>query len=151
MTNSNTLEEIIEFAIEEELSAEKLYSDAADNHKGTELEPILRDMANMEKGHAVKLKAFYEGSVSHLGKTENQNLKISDYLVDVEITPQSSIQDILIFSMKCEQKAVEMYTHLQEEYTGQAEKDLFSKLAREELKHKNDLEKLYDDFVYQEN
>jgi len=37
-----------------------------------------------------------------LVKPNVQDLKIGDYLVDVEISENSSLQDVLTFAIKCE-------------------------------------------------
>ncbi len=57
----------------------------------------------------------------------------------------------MIFAIKAEMKAYELYTNLEKLYTEPDEKALFTQLANEELKHKNDLEKAYDDEIYKEN
>ena len=84
-------------------------------------------------------------------KTEVQDLKIGNYMVDVELNDSSSIQDVLIFSIKSEQKANELYTFLAGALSDPAEKEIFLQLAKEEAKHKFDLEKVYDDKIYSEN
>lgn len=150
MTDAN-ITEILDFAIEEEMKAGKLYEETAAKLGDNKLTPLLIDMAKMEKGHEAKLRAFKEGKPVNVGSEQVQNLKIGDYLVDVQLTEDSSIQDVLVFSIKAEMKAHELYTNLSKLYSEQNEIDLFVHLANEELKHKNDLEKAYDDLVYKEN
>ncbi|MFH1760720.1 MAG: ferritin family protein, partial [bacterium] len=69
----------------------------------------------------------------------------------VVIPASAGIQDVLIYAIKSEQKAHELYTSLTVLYAEEDEKNLFRKLANEELTHKNDLEKVYDDNIYKEN
>jgi len=149
--SSEFFNEAIEFAIEEERKAAELYEKTAENAGNSEIVPILQDMAKMERGHEKKLKAFKEGKLKNIGKTVVQDLKIGDYMVDVELTDSSSIQDVLIFSIKSEAKANELYTFLANALSDPAEKEIFLQLANEESKHKFDLEKVYDDKMYSEN
>ena len=149
--SANIYEKIIDFAIEQEQKAAELYEKTAEKAKGSGIFPILKDMAKMERGHEGKLKAFKAGKDRNIGAEKVEDIKIGDYLVDVEITDSSSIQDVLIFSIKSEMKAYELYTRLCDIYIEPKEQELFSNLATEELKHKSDLQKLYDDQIYQDN
>jgi rubrerythrin len=149
MSESNFLE-IIDFAIEEEQKAAQLYESTADK-AGEALQPMLKNLAKMERGHEAKLKGFKKGKIEAMGNVQVQDLKIGDYLVDVEINENSSIQDILIFAIKAEIKANELYRNLAKLYEDPEEKALFEQLANEELGYKNDLEKAYDDYAYKEN
>ncbi|NQT97175.1 MAG: ferritin family protein [Candidatus Marinimicrobia bacterium] len=149
--SADSYENIIDFAIEQEQKAAELYEKTAKKAKGSGIFSILIDMAKMERGHEEKLKAFKAGKDQNIGAEEVEDIKIGDYLVDIEITDSSSIQDVLIFSIKSEMKAYELYTRLCELYIEPKEQELFSNLAREELKHKSDLQKLYDDQIYQDN
>ena len=150
MSDTN-FEEIIDFAIEEEVKAYKLYEETAQKVNDNRLTPMLKDIANMERGHEAKLRALKAGKPVKVGSEKIQDLKIGDYLVDVDLNENSSIQDIMIFAIKAEMKAYELYTNLEKLYTEPEEKALFAQLANEELKHKNDLEKAYDDEIYKEN
>jgi rubrerythrin len=148
---SSNAEEIIQFAIEEEKKAAALYEQTAERVNDKSLAPLLKDMATMEKGHEAKLKGFLKGKVQSIGETEVQDLKIGDFLIDVELNENSSIQDVLVFAIKAEMKANELYKNLATLYDNPEEKNLFLGLANEEAGHKNELEKAYDDYVYKEN
>ena len=149
--NYSRMDAIIDFAIEEEIKARKLYSDTAGKAGNPSLKALLENLANMEKEHEAKLKAFKEDRAVEIGEKKIEDLKIGDYLVDVDINESSSIQDILIFAIKCEKKAHDLYMTVRDNYVGTDDRDLFEALAKEEMTHKNDLEKAYDDEVYKEN
>ncbi|MFC1584302.1 ferritin family protein [Fibrobacterota bacterium] len=149
--SSTDFGEIIDFAIEEEVKAYTLYEETAGKTDDNSLKSLLTDMADMERGHEARLKAFKKGKIESIGSVQVEDLKIGDYLVDVEINENSSVQDILLFAIKAEMKAHELYTQLERLYAEPEERALFQKLANEELQHKNDLEKVYDDYVYKEN
>ncbi len=150
--SQDKLLEIVDFAIAEERKAYELYEKTAKKAgENNPVTPLLLQMAKMERGHEAKLNSFKNGVVPSLGTKEVEDLKIGDYLVDVEITEESSIQDVMIFSIKSEMKAYELYTNLSKLYEKPEEKALFENLAAEESGHKNDLEKAYDDYAYKEN
>ncbi len=147
---NSIIDAVIDFAIDEERNACKLYSSAAKKAVNGKLTALLSDMAKMERGHAAKLQAFKEGRIEEIGREKVKDLKIGDYLVDVEIDEESSIQDIMIFAIKSEMKARSLYMKLSDLFNGKDEKALFSKLANEELRHKNHLEEAYSEEVYKE-
>ena len=145
------LNEIIDFAIEEERKAFELYSKTAEKVDDKGASEMLKSMADMEKGHEQKLKTFKEGKVEKFEAEKVQDLKIGDYLVDVEINENTSVQDVLIFAIKSEKKSYDLYTDLSKVYVDQDKKEFLLTLADDELKHKNDLEKYYDDNINREN
>lgn len=138
-------EEIIKFAIGEEIKAAELYEKYAPVVKEPGAQRMLEEMALMERGHEQKLRNFEGTGKDTLSKIgEVQDLQISDFLVEKELTGESSIQDVFIFAMKAEQKAFELYTKLAELEVGTDTVKLFRELAEEERKHKLDLESEYE-------
>jgi len=53
--------------------------------------------------------------------------------------------------MKREERSVAMYTLFAEKFSSEKYRPLFLTMANEEKKHKEMLEKVYDDKIYQEN
>jgi rubrerythrin len=145
------LTELINFAIQEEIKANKLYTDASQKIEDKSAQEMLKDMAEMEKGHEAKLRALKEGRVEKIEAEKVQDLKIGNYLADVELRVNSTIQEILIYAIKSEMKAFDLYTDLSRVIVDADKKALLAGLASEELKHKNSLEVLYDDNINREN
>ena len=77
--------------------------------------------------------------------TTLKNLKIVEYLEDIELSPDADYQQILIYAGKKEKAAHDFYVGLATRYKDKPIGDLFARLAKEELKHKYSLEKQYDD------
>jgi len=75
------------------------------------------------------------------------DLRISDYLIDVECQPDSSYADILRLVMKNEEHSVKLYNDLKESCVDEDLKRLFELLAHEEAKHKLKFEKIYDEEI----
>jgi rubrerythrin len=146
------LNEILDFAITEEVRAYTLYALTAKRVKNPGMVSLLNSLVNMEKGHEAKLTAFKKGKLQQFGALKKgEDLKIADYLVDVKITPESSVQDVMVFAIKAEQKAFALYSRLAQLSIQEEAVQVFSGLAAEEKQHKIDLEKAYDDEIYQEN
>jgi rubrerythrin len=75
------------------------------------------------------------------------NLRISDYLVDVEFKADLSYADILRTAMKMEERSLKLYTDMKESNKDKDLNKLFTLLANEEAKHKLRLEKIYDEEI----
>jgi rubrerythrin len=70
-------------------------------------------------------------------------------MVAEKIGPDSSPRDIMVFAIKKEQEAYDIYHMLLVNYAGTELEELFSQLATEELKHKETLEREYEQHVTQ--
>ena len=75
------------------------------------------------------------------------DLRISDYLIDVECQPDSSYADILRLVMKNEKHSLKLYNDLKESCVDEDLERLFEFLAHEEAKHKLKFEKIYDEEI----
>ena len=139
--------EIIQFAIEREIESMNFYTRASQRVKLSGTKELFEDFAKQEEKHKQKLEAYRQGKIV-LAKIQSiPDLKISDYLVDTELTPQSSYADILRVAMKREERSVKLYTDLKEKNEDKGLVELFTFLVQEEMKHKLYLEKLYDDEI----
>ena len=139
------IEEIIKFAIGEEIKAAELYEKYAQVIKEQGAQRMLEEMALMERGHELKLRKFEETGRDVLAKIgEVPDLQISDFLIEKELTERSSVQDVFIFAMKAEQKAFELYTRCAELEVSTDTVRLFRELAEEERNHKLGLESEYE-------
>jgi len=151
MDAASLYSEIIEFAINKEQEAVDLYADLAGRTQSPAGKIMFRELADMERGHKAKLQKLDRRFFSGHSLTPPEDLKISDYLVDVEIQPDSSYQDILLYAAKRERSAFDLYTDLSRLYESVPEiRKIFEVLALEEAGHKLRLEREYDDNVYKE-
>jgi rubrerythrin len=147
------LTEIMDMAIQFETDANEFYMTAAGIAKDPSAKTLLKELAVIELKHKVKLEQFDLSDVAHEHHTipETHDLHVSDYLMDKEITPTSTSQDIMVHAMKREQKAYEFYARMLKVVTSGEVRILFEELAAEELEHKAKIETEYDDVVYKEN
>ena len=147
-----TYNEIIAFAIDKEQEAVELYGDLAERAQSPSGKILFKELADMERGHKTKLEKLDMGYFSSQDLKQPEDLKIADYLVDVELTPDATYQDIVLFAAKREKAAFDLYTDLARIYIAiPAIKKIFDVLAQEEAYHKLKLEREYDEVVYKED
>ena len=153
MDNFNSMLEVLDFAIEQEIGAQKFYLDLSSKARIPEMKKVFVDFAAEEKGHRAKLERLKEqGAVSGDTTAANiQDLGLADYMVDVEPQPEMDYQDALILAMKKEKAAYRLYLDLASISQSKDMTDTFLFLAQEEAKHKLRFEVEYDDIVLLED
>ena len=152
MGMQSTYNEIIAFAIDKEQEAIDLYSDLAGRAQSPSGKILFKELADMERGHRTRLERLDMAYFSSQEVKPPEDLKIADYLVDVELTPDAPYQDIILFAAKREKAAFELYTDLARIYVSIPDiKKVFDILAQEEAYHKLKLEREYDEVVYKED
>jgi rubrerythrin len=148
----STYNEIIAFAIDKEREAVDLYADLCNRAQSPSGKILFKELADMERGHKARLENLDIAYFASRELRQPEDLKISDYLVNVELTPHASYQDILLFAAKREKAAFDLYTDLGRIYTTIPQiKQIFDVLAQEEAYHKLKLEREYDEVVYKED
>ena len=150
MKKFGTVDEILDFAIQREEEAAEFYTDLSSKVDKKGMRQLLMDFAREEQGHKKKLVAIKMGKKVILPKPTVQDLKISDYLVDVTPRPDITYQDALIIAMKKEKAAFKLYTKLAALTDNKELQSLFYSLAQEEARHKLRFEIEYDELVYQD-
>ena len=146
----NTLDDILEFALEREDASYRLYLNAAKISANTAARKIFEELAEQEKGHKKLLLNLDKGKIANYTFRKVPDLGISDYLVDVAYHESMTYQEILIYAMKNEEKATRFYLEAVTMTDDPEVKNLLSMLANEEQKHKFRLESLYEEKVLTE-
>lgn len=151
MSDLSNLEDILNYAIEMEQAAVDLYTRIAEQTKSETTKKVFLGFANEERGHKTKLQNVKAGKSFISSAAAVQDLKISDYTNDIELSDNPSYGDVLLFAMKQEKQAYRMYTDLAERTDSAELKDLFLALAQEEAKHKLRFEIEFDEHELTEN
>ncbi len=146
-----SVEEILDFAIGKEQEAHDLYADLAEKVTRPGLKTTFRELAEMEMGHRRRLEGIKAGELPGFADEAVQNLKISDHLVDVKPHPNMDYQEALLFAMKAEQRAHDLYVGLAGATSDPGLRGVFRDLAKEELRHKLFFETEYDDVILEGN
>jgi len=147
----NTIEEILDYAIDQEQQAADFYADVAEGTETAGMKKILLDFSEEEKRHKQILESVKTGEYELTPEQEILDLKVSDYLVEVEMHDKITYQDALIIAMKRERAAYELYNDMASKLPEGELKKVISGLAIEESKHKLFFETEYDDRVLIDN
>ena len=138
------IEEIISFARDKEKESIRFYEDLARKIENPVLKETILSMADQERKHEKLLRGLTPKNIQALIGPSLPNIKIGDYLVDVEPSKDLSYQEILIIAMKREEKSYALYSDLEARAADIATRQIFKLLKGEELKHKTTLEKEYE-------
>jgi len=145
--NFNNIDEIIAYAIEKEVEAEKFYLEAANEADFSGAKQLFEDFAKEENKHKVMLEKMDKAQIQSFVPETVPDLKRSDYLVEMTYEKGMGFADILRLAMKREEKANKLYMDLSQKAGNDDVQKLFEKLAQEESKHKFALESMYDDYM----
>lgn len=151
MKDFTSINSILDFAINNEQQAVDFYNQLAGNSKNQEMKEVFLQFAKEEMGHKARLTRIKTEGTFTLKKEQVLDLKMSDYLVDVEPRPNMTYEEALILAMKREKSAFKLYTNLSKKAPTEDLRKIFESLAVEESKHKLRFEIEYDDYVMREN
>ncbi len=148
MNKWESLDQVLDFAIDQEQAAADFYTKLSKNAKHKSMRETLEGFAEEELRHKKKLIAIKEQGGSKLVSHQSvPDLKVADYLVDVEPSDDMSYEDSLVVAMKLEKRAFQLYTDMAAITEDDAIRSSLLALANEEAKHKLHFEIRYDDSI----
>lgn len=147
----SSFKKIIDFAISREKEAANAYKNMSEKASDPGVKALLLELHKEENNHKKLLQDIPKKKISSFGVSNVIDLKISDYLVEEPLTPETMFQDLLIFAAKKEQKAVELYTSLGRKAKSEELQKLFNFLVEQEKSHKLKLEMEYEKYVLTED
>ena len=148
---TKSVEEILDYAIQREQAAHDFYLDLAKKLARPGMKEIFTQFAGEELGHKAKLQSIKSGKRLMPATQKVVDLKIADYLVDVDSEGDLDYQGALILAMKREKDSFRLYTDLARASDEAELKATFLALAQEEAKHKLRFEVEYDEVILSEN
>jgi len=151
MKKFDSVDDILDFAIANEVRANKFYVELAEKMDRPAMKQAFLEFAEEEKKHEQMLLRVKEGHRLDSAAEKVKDLKIGDYLVDAETSPNMTYQEALILAIKRETSAMNLYTDLAASTDDGQLQRLFGGLAQEEAKHKLRFETEYDEYVFKEN
>lgn len=151
MKEFNSLDDILDFAIESEQKAIDFYSEMATKALNDEMKQIFESFAIEEMGHKSKLMEIKQIGVVATAEKNVKDLKMSDYIVKVQPSANMLYSDALILAMQREKAQFKLYSNLASRIDDPNMKQVFEMLAMEESKHKLRFEIEYDEYVLKEN
>ena len=139
--------EVIQFAVGKEIEAFNFYTQGSQVVKYSGAKDLFLELAKQEEGHRKLLENLNMEKMTQVRIEKIPDLKISDYMVDVEFRPDLSFAEMLRIAMKREERSVKLYEDLKGTNPDEDLKKLFTFLIQEESKHKLRLEKIYDEEI----
>jgi rubrerythrin len=146
------IEATIDFAIAKEREAAEFYKKIGkDETDFSGSKKMFAEFAEEEQKHEELLQDF---KVKGISKSLQEytlkwitDIRLSDYLVDVEYKKGMPYNEILLLAMKREEKALKLYNEFLKQAVAKESQKLFKVLCQEEAKHKLALETIYDDYM----
>ncbi len=151
MKEFKSINDILDFAIENEQHAVDFYKGLAKIAHSEDMRQTFIQFAREEIGHKARLTKIKEEGIVNLPNESVADLKIADYIVINEATNDLTYEQALILAMKREKAAFKLYMSLSEKSQSEDLKQLFLNLAQEESRHKLRFELEYDEFVLRDN
>ncbi len=151
MKTFDSLDEILDFAMNSEQEAVDFYTELADKQRNRQIRELFLEFAQEEVSHKARLQKIKEEQLFDLQTEPVTDLKISDYVVSRKPSPELSYADALVLAMKKEKAAFKLYTALAERTGNTGLSKVFQALALEESRHKLRFEIEYDEYVMREN
>lgn len=151
MKEFSNVNDILDFAIQNEQNAVDFYNSLASNARTEDMKQIFEQFAREEIGHKARLTKIKEEGIFDLPEEKVVDLKIADYVVRQEAKSDMSYEEALILAMKREKAAFRLYTKLASKAPTKDLKQIFESLALEESRHKLRFEVEYDEYVLREN
>jgi rubrerythrin len=149
--NFKNFHDVLNFAVKQEEAAIAGYGDLMEKTRLPGLKALLKELQEEERHHKQLLLHTGSKEIEEHEIHEVADLKISDYLVEESLDPDSRFQDLLIFAAKKEKAAVDLYTSLMKKVNRPEFKKLFEFLIEQEKSHKLKLETEYDKHILQED
>ena len=147
----DSLESILDFAIEKEKEAVVFYSDLAREEAFSGSKELFTDFSKEEQKHERLLKEFKSSGFTQAMKNYKlkwiKDIKRSDYVVELEYRKGMAYNEILMLAMKREEQALKLYNDFLKQADTPESQKLFKILCQEEAKHKLGLETMYDDYM----
>ena len=152
-TRLESIEEIIDFAIQRERDAQATYLSYAGRTERRGFSDLLLQMAKMEKGHELKLVALKQGqnTAALFSPPEGEDLGLAEMLVEVPFSADMDYGDFLVLVIQKEREAEKLYRKLESMTTSPEVRGMFALLADEERKHRDWAQERYDEEILKEN
>jgi rubrerythrin len=144
---ANSLNDLMDIAIDAERKAQKLYLDAREKTADDQIRHFLYTMAEQEKNHervlkSVKEMEIYDGSIL-VEVAALVDTKEAHTVGEEENIPEMPLEEIFEIALKREKKAFTLYDQMALSSNNDDLKKLFLNLADEERIHFKNIEKKY--------
>ncbi len=151
MKEFNSIDDVLDFAINAEQEAVDFYNQLSENSKTEDMRFVFASFALEEISHKARLMQIKKEGSFKVEAKKITDLKISDYIANVQIIPNMTYQEALVVAMSNEKAAFRLYYDLAIQAENEEMREIFVSLAQEESRHKLRFEIEYDEYVLREN
>jgi len=152
MSNQDfTPSQILNRAIGKEEQAKMMYEIYADKIEDKQGQALLREMAQEELGHKLALEKIDPEKPGTFSAPEISSAELNTFFDKPEIPKEATMQEVIRYAIGEEQDAFAFYKSLTEYATDETLINLLNRLATEEKRHKDKLERMYDDMFQPDN
>ena len=144
MQDFQTLDDILDFAIVQEIAAQAFYTKLSHEAPSKDMQLFYRTLVEEEQTHEKKLRQL-KSRTFDMAPPDLSELQKSGYLDALPISPEMSLKDVLLYALKKERSAKMLYGVMADNMKQQDLADLFKTLAAQEGKHADFFRKEYDD------
>jgi rubrerythrin len=149
MADGLTMKEVLETAIDKEIEARELYRNLSQQVDNDAAKDMLMTLSGVEKKHEELLRDYRDGKLE--GGLHAEHLvdyKIAEHFKTPPITPDMSLDQVMLLAAQREKKSYDLYTGLAAEHPAGNIHDLFTELADQELDHKHRVEDFYNEVAF---
>jgi rubrerythrin len=140
-----TIADVIARAIQREEEAYDFYMDIHAKVQDAGVRDTVEFIAGEEKKHKAFLVGYRDGNYGSdaLRMADVVEYRVAEYLEEPEISKESSSQDVYLVAAHREGRSHQFYSELANMHADSELKTMLTKMANEELKHKEKMEYLY--------
>jgi rubrerythrin len=142
-----TLEAALEKAIGGEQHSFEVYRQALKKVKDPQARRVIKDLAldELEHRHTLEKALFGETVQLHeKGESTGPSMNLTYFLKEKTLNENSSAQDVMIYAIHDEKRAVDFYHQMATQCQGAPMADLFLRLKQQETIHLTKLEETYE-------
>ena len=150
MTTEQSLQNVLEKAIQKEIESQRLYSDLSQKVKEKPVASAFQSLVKQELGHQRLLESYLRGELKggEISIKHVVDYHLTEHLNQPTISPDMSLGDVFLLAAGREKKANEFYLGLAHMHPEGEVKKLIAKLAAQELRHKLRVESLYTEVAF---
>ena len=150
MVTQLTLKEVLEMAIEKEVTSQRLYLDLSRAIDNEVAQDAFQELARQEKHHQDQLERYLRGELREgaLSMGQDVDYKIAEWLDEPEISRDMELKDTFMLAANREMVAHEFYLSIAKIHPRGKVKRLLKELAAQELEHKQRVEFLYTEVAF---
>jgi len=145
-----TIADVIDIAITREEEAYDFYMDIHSKVQDAGVRDTVEFIAGEEKKHKAFLVSYRDGNFGSesLRMADVIDYKVAEYLEEPEISKESGREDVYLIAAHREGRSYQFYSELANMHSDGELKTMLTKMANEELKHKEKMEYLYSNAAF---